>query len=98
MNLDLKRKELNGEVFNFGPNNPLSVKEVIEIIYSKMKNYDEYEIINRKMKKKKTSGEIADQLMDYEKVYKYFKYMPRYSFDEGIEKTIKWYKKYLKLI
>ena len=98
MNLDLRRNELNGEVFNFGPNNPLSVKEVIEIIYSKMDNYDEYEIIKSKMKKNKTKGEIAVQLMDYEKVYKYFKYVPGYSFDEGIEKTIDWYEKYLKSI
>jgi len=96
MNLDLRRNELNGEVFNFGLNNPLSVKEVIEVIYRKLEKYDELEIINNKMLERKTSGEISDQLMDYEKVYKYFKYRPSYSFDKGINLTITWYDKYFK--
>ena len=48
------------------------------------------------MLERKTSGEISDQLMDYQKVYKFFKYRPSYSFDKGINKTITWYEKYLK--
>ena len=34
--------------------------------------------------------------MTYEKLYKFFKWKPKTSFDKGLEKTLNWYKKFLK--
>ena len=34
--------------------------------------------------------------MDYEKVEDFFGWTPHHNVDDGIEKTIKWYKQYLK--
>ena len=46
------------------------------------------------MKNKNTVDEIDCQFMDYEKV-KYYLWMPQHSFNDGILKTIDWYKRYL---
>ena len=43
-------------------------------------------------------GEITSQVMTYEKVEKYFGWKPKTTFDEGINLTIDWYRKYLKSI
>ena len=50
-----------------------------------------------KMKGKETQGEIDTQYMDYEKVNKFFDWSPEHSFDEGLEKTIKWFTDYLRI-
>ena len=47
------------------------------------------------MIKEKTIGEIDCQYMDFEKVNSHFNWSPSHSFEEGIKKTIKWYKVYL---
>ena len=48
------------------------------------------------MKNKKTVGEINFQFMDYKKVNEYFGWYPKNSFDDGIEKTVDWYKRYFR--
>ena len=48
------------------------------------------------MKNKNTVGEIDCQFMDYEKVKDYFGWTPQHSFNDGILKTIDWYKRYLR--
>ena len=47
------------------------------------------------MKNINNSGEISYQNMDYAKVNEYFNWAPSHSFDEGLVKTIEWYKRYL---
>ena len=47
------------------------------------------------MTSKKTVGEINYQYMDYEKVFKYFSWTPSHNIQQGLEKTISWYKHYL---
>ena len=44
------------------------------------------------MKKNRTVGEIDCQFMDYEKVNAHFGWKPKESFNDGILKTIEWYK------
>ena len=48
------------------------------------------------MKKSKLKGEINYQLMDFEKINKFFGYRPKTNFEKGIKDTINWYKTYLK--
>ncbi len=47
------------------------------------------------MKNKKTTGEIKYQFMDFSKLYKYFKWKPKFSFDETIQEVFDWYFNYL---
>ena len=46
------------------------------------------------MKNSKTVGEIDCQYMDHEKVKKYFDWTPKHSFNDGISKSVDWYKQY----
>ena len=48
------------------------------------------------MKNKKAVDEIDWQFMDSEKVKYYFGWTPQHSFNDGILKTIDWYKLYLR--
>ena len=48
------------------------------------------------MKNKKAVDEIDWQFMDSEKVKYYFGWTPQHSFNDGILKTIDWYKRYLR--
>ena len=57
---------------------------------------DEYHRILRDMGNKKTVGDIDCQFMDYEKVENYFGWTPQHGINDGIAKTIKWYKRYLR--
>ena len=86
---------LSGEIFNAGPNDPVSVREILKKIYYSAKNKDGYEVILKEMKNKKTIGEIDYQCMDFKKVNKFFGWRPKTDFNKGILKTIEWYKKYL---
>lgn len=95
-NLDINTNKMRGQIFNFGTNNLVSVNEIIKKIFLINNNKDELKKIILRMEKSKTKGEINYQLMDYEKINKYFNYKPKTSFSTGINKTISWYKKYLK--
>jgi CDP-glucose 4,6-dehydratase len=89
-------KKYLGEVFNAGTNTIHKVSSVIKEIYKSIGN-DDIQDIREKMIGKKTTGEIECQYMDFEKVDKYFGWQPKHEFSDGLSKTIKWYKNYLKL-
>jgi len=87
--------DIRGEIFNAGPNQPVSVKQILEIIFSLVKNKKGLEKIIDLMKNKKPSGEIDYQSMDYKKVNKFFSWSPSVNLEDGMKTTIKWFKKYL---
>ena len=89
-------KKLSGNVFNAGTNEIFKVKDVINKIFTKNKNKSDLKKIFLKLPLKKTKGEIKNQLMNYEKLNLFFNWKPKTSFNKGIEKTNKWYKKILK--
>jgi CDP-glucose 4,6-dehydratase len=86
--------KIRGEIFNAGTNSPISVKEVLEAIYTIAQNPQDLDVVISLMKDKKTAGEIDCQYMDYKKVYQYFYWKPKYTFKEGLKKTIQWYTEY----
>ena len=91
-----KDSKIAGEIFNAGTKEEKSIKDVITNIFNTLNNEkDLVEILNLFEKNFSTQGEINTQLMDYDKVYKYFGWKPKTSFIKGIIKTIDWYKKYL---
>lgn len=85
-----------GHVYNAGTNSPISVRDVLEKIYSLTKKEDEFNKVLDVMKNKETVGEIDCQYMDYEKVNQHFGWSPKHSFDDGVVKTINWFEGYLK--
>ena len=90
-----KNKTIYGEVFNAGTNSPISMKQVITKIFESFNNTKDLEKIHKLMEGKVTEGEIDTQYMDYEKVNKFFGWSPTHNFEEGLAKTIEWYKSYL---
>jgi len=95
MSLSNDSSRISGEIFNAGHSVPYSVKEIIEKVHNKIRIID-YKDILLKMKSRKTIGEINIQFMSHEKVYKFFGWKPKVSIDDGISKSIIWYKDYLK--
>ena len=59
-------------------------------------NMDNYRSITPKFKDKKSLGEIKNQFMTHDKIYKFFKWEPSHSLEKGLEKTIAWYTGFLK--
>lgn len=90
-----KNQCIRGEIFNAGPNDPVSVRQILEIIFSLVKNDKDLEIIFKLMKDKKPSGEIDYQSMDFQKVNEYFDWTPSTNLKEGLKLTIDWYRNYL---
>ena len=88
--------QLNGEVFNAGTNQPISVKEIIKKIFKSLDNHAGLEKIVTEMEGKDAPGEIQCQYMDFEKVNEYFKWQPKHNLDDGLAKTIEWFTRYLK--
>lgn len=89
-----KPGKVAGQVFNAGTNSPISVREVLELIYAAAGNKKDFAAVLAAMKRKKTTGEIDCQYMDFEKVNKYFGWKPRHGFKDGLRKTIAWFRRY----
>ena len=87
---------ISGQIFNAGPNDPISMKDLIVKIYSMKNKSDELQKILSVMAGKKTSGEIDYQCMDFQKVLKMFNWSPKIDLDEGLELSLEWYEKYLR--
>ena len=86
-----------GEIFNAGTNEEKSVKEVVESIYCLLKRDNELKNIQKRFAiNPSLEGEINFQLMDFEKVEKYFGWRPQTLFMEGLNQTIRWFDDYLK--
>jgi len=94
--LSKDKKTLSGQIFNAGSNDPKTVKQILEKVFTSIGNGGEYNRILEDMKNKEPVGEIDCQFMDHEKVKNYFGWTPQHSFNNGLLKTIDWYKQYLK--
>lgn len=81
-------KKLNGQVFNFGTGNSRYISEVIKVIIKKCNSNLE------PITKKFINAEILHQQVSSEKALKTLNWKPQYTFDDGIDETIEWYKTY----
>lgn len=81
------RSAMHGEAFNFSYERPLSALEVVENILSQMDRTDlNPEILNT------TENEIPHQFLSSEKARQMLDWRPKFEFDEGLRRTIPWYK------
>ena len=82
-----EKDEANGEVFNLGCSEPISVNELVDKMY----------FITRKSRKvkytEKQIGDVNITHSDISKAKKFLNYNPKVSIDEGLEITYQWQKK-----
>jgi CDP-glucose 4,6-dehydratase len=78
---------LYGEAFNFSNGRPLSVLELVKIIYRACQREPDYKILNRAL------YEIRDQYLSAKKARHMLGWRPKYTLDKALLKTISWYRK-----
>jgi CDP-glucose 4,6-dehydratase len=79
--------ELAGEAFNFGANKPVAVLDVVRALQRVMERPDlEPEILGG------AGGEIPNQYLDASKAERMLDWKPRYGLDEGLARTVDWYR------
>lgn len=83
------RRELAGEAFNFSNEIQVSVRELAEKIAVLMGRPPDLDIRNE------ASHEIRHQYLDATKARKVLGWSPLYTLDEGLARTIAWYRAFL---
>lgn len=78
-----------GEAFNFSPELPVSVIELVSLIQDKMKAKHLKPIIENAAR-----GEIHDQYLDSSKANKKLRWRTDYSLADGLNETIDWYRNF----
>jgi CDP-glucose 4,6-dehydratase len=82
----IKEKKLAGEAFNFSNEEPLTVLEIVDKVIVVMGSDLEPIILNE------ASNEIEKQYLSAQKARSMLNWTPFYTMEEGLEKTVKWYK------
>ena len=78
--------DLRGHAFNFSNETQVTVLEIVQKLLTHMRSNLEPDIRNE------AANEIRHQYLSAGKARKYFNWTPRFSLDEGLQETIKWYK------
>ena len=85
----LDRKEVAGEAFNFGTEQPVSVFELVKKTIAAADKKIEPVILNQ------AKNELQAQYLDWTKAKKVLGWAPKYKLDAGLKETINWYRKFL---
>ena len=80
--------DLIGQAFNFSNEIQITVLELVNMILAKMDS-DLVPVVQNNV-----SNEIRKQYLSSEKARKMLGWRPTYTLEEGLEKTIKWYKEF----
>jgi CDP-glucose 4,6-dehydratase len=83
-----EKPELMGEAFNFSNELQVTVLDIVNKILRIMKSNLEPVVLNE------TSNEIRHQYLSAAKARKKLNWEPLFTLDEGLEKTINWYKEF----
>ena len=78
-----------GEAFNFSNETPISVIDLVNLILKVMDSDLVPNIISE------SKNEIPEQYLDSSKAYELLGWKPIYSLEEGLAKTVSWYKELL---
>lgn len=84
--------KLFGEAFNFSNEKPISVLELVKVVYKVCARVPNYRILN------KAKYEIRNQYLSSTKAKKILGWDSKYTLKEGLKKTIEWYKNIIKQI
>jgi len=86
----VERADVRGEAFNFSPEKPLTVLEIVAALLRLLGRADlEPVIVNN------ARAEIHDQYLDSAKASRLLGWKPRWSLDSGLTETISWYRRFL---
>jgi CDP-glucose 4,6-dehydratase len=81
---------LQGQPFNFSPERPFTVLEVVDVIQDLLHAKDLEPIIQGGAK-----NEIHSQYLDSTKARKTLGWAPRYTLEDGLKETIAWYRDFI---
>ncbi|MFA7676567.1 MAG: GDP-mannose 4,6-dehydratase [Candidatus Omnitrophota bacterium] len=81
----MRRLKLYGEAFNFSDENPISVVDLVKIIYKICGKKTNYKIL------KKAKYEIKHQYLSSRKARKILGWKPGHRLEEGLRKTFDWH-------
>ncbi|MBN1452603.1 MAG: GDP-mannose 4,6-dehydratase [Anaerolineales bacterium] len=82
------RPELRGEAFNFSDETQITVSELVRRILSLMKSNLEPVVCNQ------AANEIQHQYLSAAKARKLLNWQPLFTLQEGLQRTIEWYKQF----
>lgn len=83
-------RALRGQAFNFSNEIQITVLQLVEKILSKMGSKLEPEVQNQ------ASNEVRHQFLSAERARQQLNWAPSFTLDEGLERTIAWYREALK--
>jgi CDP-glucose 4,6-dehydratase len=86
----MQNAKLRGAAYNFSNEAQISVLELVNAILGKMGSKLKPEIQNQ------ASNEIRHQFLSAERARTELNWKPRFTLDQGLEKTIAWYREALK--
>ena len=86
-----KCDEAIGETVNIGSNYEISIKDTLELI-KKLMNSD-VEFISEEQRKRPEKSEVQRLWCDNTKIEKLTGFKPSLSLEDGLKKTIEWFKK-----
>ncbi len=84
----LNRDKIPTRLFNIGNGSPVNLLEFIEILE------EELGMEARKNMMPMQPGDVERTWADVDDLYEYISYRPKVNIEEGIEKFVKWYRKY----
>ena len=82
------RPELRGQAFNFANEHQVTVLDLVRRILGLMGSSLEPEVLSE------ATHEIQEQYLSAEKARKLLSWSPGYSLDEGLDRTVAWYKEF----
>jgi len=85
----LDRADIRGEAFNFGPSEPRTVCDVVGTLRRLMRREDLTPEIRND-----AAGEIRHQYLSAEKAHQKLDWQPRFSLDEGLSRSVAWYREF----
>jgi CDP-glucose 4,6-dehydratase len=85
----LQKLKLGSQAFNFSDENPISVIALVKRIYKIAAKEANYKILNQ------AKFEIKDQYLASSKARRVLNWKPKFTLDEGLRKTIAWYRRIL---
>lgn len=80
---------LRGHAFNFSNESQISLLELVNLILSKMDSSLQPEVLNQ------ASNEIRHQYLSAEHARTMLNWKPQFTLDEGLDRTIAWYREFL---
>ncbi|MGZ3514989.1 MAG: SDR family NAD(P)-dependent oxidoreductase [Thermodesulfobacteriota bacterium] len=88
-----KCDEAVGRVVNIGSGTDISIEELVTKVLGLMEKKGEVEVEDRRIRPEKS--EVMQLLSDTRLAQKLFRWVPRYTLEEGLRETIEWYRKHL---